>query len=189
MKYSDKIKHDIGAKTVATPAESAKAVSVVTDKIWSLFITTVEGLKKIFPLRNFSMILLDEFNDFRFLSAFIKPIRAESDGIERLDDLAKAVAAIPFEPTVLAPQWGTELILSDLSDKSESSRLAQWLTMGKPGQFATETFVGQIASPSTILVRRRASLIEHAILLCSLFRGQHVNAYVAIGEGLDQFND
>ncbi|KAJ3369566.1 hypothetical protein HDU91_007073 [Kappamyces sp. JEL0680] len=180
MKYSEKIKKDLGSLTIAFDAPNKKAAQMLEEKIWSIFITTIESLKSLFPLRNFSMILLDEYNKFRFLPAFIRPIDDLGNGLERLDDIAKAVANIPYEQTRLAPQWGTQAIISDQSDAPDY--LAKWLTFGKPGSAATETFVGQIGSPSSTLIKRKGNLIEHALLLCSFFRGQHINAYVAIGQ-------
>ena len=145
--------------------------------------SSLDTLKLLFPTRNYSMILLDEYNKFRFLPAFVKPIDDLGKEMEYLDDIARAVASIPFEQTRLAPQWGTQEVIADHGERVDY--LASWLTAGKPGTYATETFVSQIAQPSSVLIRRRGNLIEHALILCSTFRGRHVNAYVAIGEGID----
>lgn len=80
----------------------------------------------------------------------------------------------------IAPQWGDESIIAETMSKADN--LCQWLTEGSIGTYATETFMTQVATPSSVLIRRRGTLIEHALLLCSFFRGLHVNAYVAIGE-------
>jgi hypothetical protein len=143
--------------------------------------SSLETLKLLFPTRNYSLILLDEYNKFRFLSAFVKPMYEVGRDLEKLDDLANAVASIPFEQTGLSPQWGTQEVIADYGERVDY--VAAWLTAGKPGTYATETFICQTAQPSSVLIRRRGNLIEHALLLCSLFRGKHVNAYVAIGEG------
>jgi hypothetical protein len=103
----------------------------------------------------------------------------ENNRLKTLDEIAEAVAYIPYEPPIVAPQFGNQAFLLNQNEHL----LASWKTKGKcPGGFATETFMKQVASPSTMLVRRRGSLIEHAIFLCSLFRGKNVNAFVALGE-------
>jgi hypothetical protein len=117
--------------------------------------------------------MLDEFNTFRFLCGFVRPISVE---FKTMEEIADAVASIPFEQTMLRPQWGGNVVTY-----SPTQSISSWL-MGSSGDVATETLVGQVSSPSTIIVRRKASLIEHAILLCCFFRGIKVESYVAIGE-------
>jgi hypothetical protein len=173
MKYADKLKFDLGRYSLPKLPENVKSQSMLTDRIWALFISTLESLKNLFPLRNFSLVMLDEFNTFRFLCAFIRPISSE---FRTMEEAASAVANIPFEQTLLSPQWGGNTLKYSSLDS-----ISTWM-MGNTGDVATETLVGQVASPSTILVRRKASLIEHAILLCCFFRGMKIESYVAVGE-------
>nr|KAJ3418284.1 hypothetical protein HK105_000098 [Polyrhizophydium stewartii] len=65
---------------------------------------------------------------------------------------------------------------------SESMTLSAWYFKGNPAAFATETFFGQVASPSSMLLARAGSLLEHACFLCSAFLGRQMNAFVAVGE-------
>lgn len=45
-----------------------------------------------------------------------------------------------------------------------------------------ETFINiQVASPALVLFQRHGSPVEHAILLCDLFLGLGVDAYVCLG--------
>jgi hypothetical protein len=147
--------------------------------VWSLFITTFEGLKNLFPTRNYYLILLDEFNTFRFLSAFVTKIPA--DNFDKLEEISSAVSSLPFEQPIVVPQWSTQEFIQT-NENVQKNPLASFKLRVSPGGYATETFISQVSSPSTILVRRSGSLIEHAILLCSLFLGKDVQAFVAIGE-------
>jgi hypothetical protein len=125
--------------------------------------------------------MIDEFNTFRFLPAFVMPII--SDGFQTMNEIADAVSSIPYEHPVVIPQWPAQENIYFDTLPGQSHRLAAYKTQLPPGSFATDTFFNQVSSPSAVIARRRGSVLEHAILLCSLFCGKGIDAYVAIGEG------
>ncbi|KAJ2992659.1 hypothetical protein HDV02_002944 [Globomyces sp. JEL0801] len=151
------------------------------ERIWALFLSTLHAIHDLFPLRDFRLIAMDEFQDFRFLCSFIQPINSLDAKLNTLPKMAEAVAHIPYQMPHVYSQASDSEYMNDIHPY-DSKSLAGWIQTGYPGSFATETFMGPIGSPSTVVSRRGAGLVEHANLLCSLFRGKSINAFVALGE-------
>jgi len=53
-------------------------------------------------------------------------------------------------------------------------------------RYCVESLLSPIASPSTLLYRGCGNAMERAVLLCSLFLGMNVQAYIAFGSGQGQ---
>ncbi|KAI8894187.1 hypothetical protein BC833DRAFT_605800 [Globomyces pollinis-pini] len=181
MKHDLKIRKDLGSKTLQTNNKSDEKTKKIEERIWALFLSTLHAIHDLFPLRDFRLIAMDEFQDFRFLCSFIQPINSLDAKLNTLPKMAEAVAHIPYQMPHVYSQASDSEYMNDIHPY-DSKSLAGWIQTGYPGSFATETFMGPIGSPSTVVSRRGAGLVEHANLLCSLFRGKSINAFVALGE-------
>ncbi|KAJ3089809.1 hypothetical protein HDU96_003632, partial [Phlyctochytrium bullatum] len=168
--------------------------------------TLTKPLRIPFRRRTFNTLALDEHNTIRPLTSFVRPITMHDDGIVTPQQAAIAVSRIPYHlPSVPRSELSRKLASAKLSadeeeqlgiagnasgggvnglssDLSDGCGLAGWALRYSSHLLATENFYAQICSPQTMLLSRRGSLIEHAILLCGLFLGMGYQAYVAIGK-------
>ncbi|KAJ3108067.1 hypothetical protein HDU97_002302 [Phlyctochytrium planicorne] len=155
--------------------------------------TITKPLRVPFRRRTFNTLALDENNTIRPLTSFIRPISMHDEYIITPQDAAVAVARIPYQlPTVPRSEHSRRLLSLHLSsaeeekitdgELSDSIAVAGWPLKNAPHGIATENFYAQISSPQTMLLSKRGSLIEHAILLCNLLLGMGFQSYVAIGK-------
>lgn len=104
--------------------------------------------------------------------------------MKSLGDIAIAVAQIPFKTWVI-PSSGSLKIENNNDEEAHlysrgHSGHSGGAGAGNPGNM-TNSFHAPITSTSSMILNRRGTLMEHAILLCGLFLGRGVNAYVAVG--------
>jgi hypothetical protein len=160
---SDKFENDIRNALLRTDFSRTGA----EDFIWEMYKETFHGITRIFPYRQFRFVALDENNSFRFLCQFIQPLLLNIESKTCLE-ISRAISNIPY--------------LQHSEESPPQVLIESWLLKGSIGSYFQETFRNPISFISTILTRKSASLLERAILMCSLFLGQKVNAFVAIGE-------
>ncbi|KAI8920524.1 hypothetical protein BC831DRAFT_478987 [Entophlyctis helioformis] len=222
-KYETKMKEDLTRSVLGHSKKSKKVCRTMVESmhnIWSLLLSTQQGLKTLFRHRLFKFVVLDEFNNFRFLPSILSPFDTIDTNLTTPNDLAASVGCIPYKPQVISPSDRSLFYQKKAAStptaaphpspanaagpgvggapsnqhhacrtaehtdmhSGESANLSAWYYKGNPAAYATETFFGQVASPSSMLLVRAGSVLEHACLLCSLFLGRHMNAFVAIGE-------
>ncbi|KAI8846663.1 hypothetical protein BC829DRAFT_261294 [Chytridium lagenaria] len=150
-------------------------------------------LRVPFRRRTFNTLALDENNTIRPLTSFVRPITMHDECIVTPQQAAVAVARIPYQlPVVPHTEASRRLISLHVSAEEEerigegeitdSAATAGWPLRYAPHGLATENLFAQIAAPQTMLLARRGSLMEHAILLCGLMLGMGFQSYVAIGK-------
>ncbi|KNE70630.1 hypothetical protein AMAG_15386 [Allomyces macrogynus ATCC 38327] len=150
--------------------------------LWNYYRPMVESLHQLFPRRNFAILGLDESNIFRPLTSFVCPFKFSSTHTRH--DLARFVAQIPFYAPWTPFSETTHRQLAKLSAKvanllhHSTQPLANGY--GEP-VICAESRSSQIATPASMVARGFGSLMEHAILLCSLFLGHGSDAFVAVG--------
>lgn len=167
---------------------------------WSHYNDLMSALRQAFNRRSFNVLGLDENKVLRFLPCFVRPMECTHPFLKTAADLAYTVASIPYraqiQPFTPLTKKETEKIFDQVegrqyfskSDGEEcqwsSSGCASWkFRGGSSSNVASHSFFASIMSPSSMLFARKGSLIEHAILLCSLFLGKGMNAFVAVGQG------
>ncbi|KAJ3206164.1 hypothetical protein HDU67_008350 [Dinochytrium kinnereticum] len=150
-------------------------------------------LRVPFKRRTFNTLALDENNTIRPLTSFVRPITMHDECIITPQQAAVAVARIPYQLPIVPRAELSRRLMSQFMSSEEEERIdggevpdslavAGWPLRNTPQGLATENFFAQIASPQTMLLARRGSLVEHAILLCGLLLGMGFQAYVAIGK-------
>ncbi|KAI8915769.1 hypothetical protein EDD86DRAFT_3982 [Gorgonomyces haynaldii] len=170
--FEDKIAQDLGKRSSWIP--SFHYTDTTPSLVYTLLSTTIKGLRELFRHRHFRFIGVDEFKQFRFLTSFVQSINPKVLGLNNMLEIASAVADIPY----LGPR-----VNHTMHERFHGSTLiSSWNTKGVVGSYVSETFYEPIGSPATMIGRRYGSLQEHAILLCSLFKGLGVKAYVTVGE-------
>ncbi|KAI9188925.1 Centrosomal protein of 76 kDa [Blastocladiella emersonii ATCC 22665] len=153
------------------------------NNFWNYYVAMLESTVQLFPRRDFAILGLDETNTFRPLTSFIMPIQFGSTRYTR-HELAHCVSRIPLYSAWTGFSDATHRQLSKLST-TIANRLhhsTQPLSDAflEPVICAESRFT-QIATPATVVARGFGSLMDHAILLCSLFLGMGSDAFVAIG--------
>lgn len=127
-------------------------------------------------------------------------MRSNDRRLQNCSDISKAVASIPY----ILPKAMPSVISSQLSAKQErtptdnsdgtfkkygfdnaisNSCVRAWDIDFIPTNCCSVNFFAQISSPQSVILRKRASLIEKAVMLCNLIIGLGQEAYVAIGKG------
>jgi hypothetical protein len=110
-------------------------------------------------------------------------------------EAAIAVANIPYHLGIVHRSENSKKMISQYltsaeeealshSEGCESLTVAGWPLRYNPAMDATENFYSQISSPQTMLIKRKGSLMEHAILLCGLLQGMGCHAYIAVGRSM-----
>ena len=157
--------------------------------ISSHYSAVLQSLRSVFRRRIFHAVSLDEFNTFRLLPALLRPMQTKDPRTETHLQICAAVSTIPFKTRDVPPSEVTKH-LNFIHQRREnslgfdalsSSYVAAWKVKANPPDLISENFHTQFSSPSAMLARREGSLMEHAMLLCSLLLGIGANAYVAIG--------
>lgn len=122
-------------------------------RVWHRYNNLYQQLKHALPRRTWQFVSLTERNTFQYLCCFVRPLVSS--------------------PTARS----SELIAYHVS-RIQSS--AMWSTSHVPSRQPPPD-AAQIASPSLLLFRQQGQPLELAILLCDLFLGIDMNAYIAIG--------
>ncbi|ORZ35634.1 hypothetical protein BCR44DRAFT_37706 [Catenaria anguillulae PL171] len=149
---------------------------------WNYYTSVIDSTHHLFPRRNYAVLALDECNTFRTLSSFLCPIRL--GGKYTRHDIANYVARIPFYSSWTAFSDTTHRQLSKLTsaiaNKLHHSTQPLSDSFLHPVVCAESRFT-QVATPGSLVSRGFGSVLDHAILLCSLFLGAGHDAYLAIG--------
>ncbi|KAJ3267309.1 hypothetical protein HDU77_000022 [Chytriomyces hyalinus] len=192
-KHADKVMSDVGNRKAGH--KMATVVSENEIDLWDSYCQIARPLQVPFRRRKFHTFALNEFNKLVPLTTLVTPMQIPEHGlsIKTPIDAAVEVARIPYYPSMVGRSRETDQLISlNLSDKEEESlvlsdqsveaqTLAGWHAQYPWGLAATHNFYGHVASPQTMLLQRRGTLLEHAILLCNLLLGMGLPSYVAIG--------
>ncbi|KAI9218995.1 hypothetical protein BC828DRAFT_387180, partial [Blastocladiella britannica] len=153
---------------------------------WNYYMTIMDTTRQLFPRRNFAILALDESNTFRPLTCFLRPLKLPNQPQEKPSrhELARYVAHIPCYSPWTPLSDATHRALSKLP-----SAVANTLHHGTqpladayltPVTVAESRFT-QVATPASMVARGFGSVMDHAVLLCSLFLGAGSDAYIAFG--------
>ncbi|KAI9204569.1 uncharacterized protein BJ171DRAFT_504703 [Polychytrium aggregatum] len=195
MKYNeqmqDNLTHDSTTRSSARDEQEYAGFKdlMYNQSIWEHYNEIYQSLRKPFRRRIFNTIALDETNNFRFLSALVHRLDFHSKDPELA---ARAVAAIPYEsrrvpssPVSQSYQSLLSIAETENLDRSEPppwNSIAGWRTQLNAPAMACLNIHERINSPSTMIIRKRGNLMEHAVLLCGLLIGMGKNAFVALGK-------
>eukprot|EP01137_Pigoraptor_chileana_P032444 Opistho-2@21804 len=175
---NDKLETDIGQSFTVVQAEASRLdgdrdrpsmqPQIILDSasgfngkssVWQHMVEFLGDYRASFARRSIRLIGLDEHGAFRPLPCFLRPLSSPLfKGIETLDGLAANVARI-------------STAASDITASGDNLPPFLWLD------------TDHTASPATVLARHWGSPLEHALLLCSLFMGRGITAFVAFGHG------
>ncbi|KAJ3325057.1 hypothetical protein HDU76_013262 [Blyttiomyces sp. JEL0837] len=163
--------------------------------IWTQYNTITRPLRTPFRRRTFHAFILDENNTICPLTSCVRPIIMHDHRVSTPREAAIAVSCVPYQLGATSRSDISEKMISQhlaaseemVIRKLEASQLdggavAGWHLRFAPQIYATENFFAQVSSPQTMLMRRRGSLFEHALLLCGLLLGMGLQSYVAIGK-------
>ncbi|KAJ3234634.1 hypothetical protein HDU81_001289 [Chytriomyces hyalinus] len=192
-KHADKVLSDVGNRK--TGHKMATVVSENEIDLWDSYCQIARPLRVPFRRRKFHTFALNEFNKLVPLTSLVTPMPIPEQGmsIKTPIDAAVEVSRIPYYPSMVGRSRETDQLISlNLSDKEEESlvlsdqsveaqTLAGWHAQYPWSLAATQNFYGHVASPQTMLLQRRGTLLEHAILLCNLLLGMGLSSYIAIG--------
>ncbi|ORY66769.1 hypothetical protein LY90DRAFT_667933 [Neocallimastix californiae] len=195
-KYLPKLKYDLENEVFERNNDNRKVVetkddleieSIELDTVFGYYQSVCSNLYSVFKNRMFSVIGLNENNNFVFLPCLLTPI---SYVYKTKEEIARFVSLIPSSTDILPISDESRNILSSFSAinisklyyyiPNESSAIQFYSTSITP--YNTDSFFRQFNSPNTILFKKRASLFEHCMILCDLFLGIGLDAYVAIGK-------
>ncbi|KAJ3411147.1 hypothetical protein HDV05_002661 [Chytridiales sp. JEL 0842] len=164
-----------------------------TIDLWNQYSTITRALRGPFRRRMYNAFLLDEHNAICNLTSLVRPIIMHDQRISSPKEAAIAVANIPYHHGIVHVSDTTKRLISQhlsaaeedsvaSNGTSDSLSVAGWPLMHSPFMEATENFYAQVSSPQTMLIKRKGTLMEHAVLLCGLLLGMGVQAYIAIGK-------
>ena len=132
-------------------ASSASSSRRKSASLWDMYLHLLNELCSKFPRREFQLLGVDEYNRFRFLPSFLRPLNKAAAGLSQ-SQLARMVADMPVDT------------------------FPHDIPIGLPSPPRAHTL-----SPAVVLSRKRGSELELALLLASLFLGLGLDAYLAVG--------
>ncbi|KAJ3211817.1 hypothetical protein HDU82_004805 [Entophlyctis luteolus] len=191
-KYGMNVKNDMQVFTKHIKSASGRMIDIL-----QRYESVARPLRIPFRRRYFPTIALNEFNQFVPLTSLVTRLTLPvgSTAIKTPSDACMEVARIPtFVGNVERSKETMKLMAKHLSDAEESrisnadftlelKNVAGWSRQHFWANSATHNFFGQVASPQTMLLRRKGTQLEHAILLCNLLIGLNMPSFIAIGKG------
>ncbi|KAI9327055.1 hypothetical protein BDR26DRAFT_876141 [Obelidium mucronatum] len=174
----------------------ARSQTELTIDLWRRYCTTTRPLRTPFRRRTFHTFILNELNQIVPLTTLIRPIFITNSTVsmESPQDVAREISRIPYYTAIVTRSKKTEILISKhLSDAQEEcldradrtldgQSVVGWISQHNWTLSATQNFFAQVASPQTMLLQRKGTLLEHAMLLCNMLLGMGMPSYVAIGQ-------
>jgi hypothetical protein len=138
--------------------------------IWTHYDQLLLSLRRVFRRRTFNAVALDEYNTFRLLPAFLRPIKNQDPRIATPNELCRAISCIPFKsynPPVSEVTKHLNFLFQNSKspmafDSLPSSSISSIKLKSSPAEVLTENFQYfiifiicsvQFSSPSSMIAR------------------------------------
>lgn len=145
-----------------------------TSKLWDIYVPIMTSLRQLFPRRSYHAVFLDESNTFRFLSSLLRPLSLPDHRLSTSLDIAAALAQLPWTKFNKSNQFDNQTLLGCTEAGGRTKSI---------DTTSACHFTRQAQSPASFLLRKCGSLLDYAMMLCGVFLGAGMNAFVVIGTG------